>query len=122
MLFIGSQTEGKDEDGNLLFHPNILAIEASKPAKGYALGEEDPSIYTGGEDMDSLMPRRDGADKELLTRSAPAPALAALSDQDEMIVYCLKVHHLHADMSKSLGVDACNECEQSKIDNILSRV
>ena len=107
-LFIVSQAEGWDEDINLFFHPNILAV--------------DPSICTDGEDMDSFMPRREQTDKELPSRSAPAPALAVPPDQDEMIVYLLNIHHLLTGILKSLGVDSCKEYEQIKIDNILSRV
>ena len=44
------------------------------------------------------MLRREWVDKELPTRSTPALALATSSDQDEMIVSLLKVHHLHADI------------------------
>ena len=43
-------------------------------------------------------------------------------DQAEMIQSLIKVHCVHEEILKSLGVDPCKEYEQSRVENVLARI
>ena len=47
---------------------------------------------------------------------------AQSTDQSEMIQSLLKVHHVHVEILKSLGVDPCKEYEQGRFENELAKV
>ena len=114
-----SQTEG--QDGNLVYHLNILAVQPHTVTLGYDLEPNVPSFYMDGEDMDSFYPRREWVDKDVPDTSSSVTSPQA-ADQAEMIQSLLKVHHLHVETLKSLGVDPCKEYEQRKVENVLTRV
>ena len=38
-----------------------------------------------------------------------------------MIQSVLKVHHVHAEIQKSLGVDPCKRYKQSRVENVFAR-
>ena len=114
-----SQTEG--QDGNLVYHLNILAVQPHTVTLGYDLEPNVPSFYMDGEDMDSFYPRREWVDKDVPDTSSSVTSPQA-ADQAEMIQSLLKVHHLHVETLKSLGVDLCKEYEQRKVENVLTRV
>ena len=84
MSFVVSQTEGQDAAGNLVYDPNVLAVQPLTVAQGYNLEADDPKIYADGEDMDSFYPRRKWVDKDLPAISSSVTSLQA-ADQPEMI-------------------------------------
>ena len=116
-----SQTEGQDAAGNLVYQPNVLAVQPLTVTQGYSLEVDDPTIYKDGEDMDSFYPRREWADKNLSATSSSVTS-PQVAGQAEMIQSLLKVHHVHVEMLKSSGVDTCKEYEQSRVGNVLARV
>ena len=116
-----SQTEGQDAAGNLVYHPNVLAVQPLTVTQDYNLEADDPNIYTDGEDMDSFYPRRESTDKNLPATSSSVTSSQA-ADQAEMIQLLLKVNHVHTGIQKPLEVDPCKEYKQSRVENVLTRV
>ena len=116
-----NQTDGQDAAGNLVYHPNVLAVQPLTITKGYNLEADDANIYTDGEDMGSFYPRRQWADKNLLATSSSVTSPQA-ADQAQMTQSLLKVHHVHVEILKSFRVDPCKEYEQSSVKNVLARV
>ena len=115
-----SQTEGQDATGNLVYHPNVLAVQPLTSNQGYDMEVDGSNIYAYWEDMDFLYPRRELADKDLSATSSSVTSPHA-ADQTEMIPSLLKVHHAHIEMLKSLSVDPCKAYEQGKVENVLAR-
>ena len=66
--------------------------------------EDDPNIYTDGEDIDSFYTRREWADK-ILPATSSSVTFQQAADQAEIIQSLPKVHHVHIKLLKSLGLD-----------------
>ena len=90
-------------------------MQPVRAAEGYLLDQYDPGIYTDCEDLDGFNPRKEWPDKLLSWKQQPSTITTTPSVQDNSVQPLLKVHHLHADILKSNGVDACKEYEERKI-------
>ena len=72
--------------------------------------------------MDGFNPRREWPDKSLPQKQQPSTTTTIPSVQGDVVQSPLKVHHLHTDIFKSIGVGAFKEYEESRIENVLDRV
>ena len=89
----------------------------------YDLAGEDPAMYDG---MDPTTPR-EWKEVPLPTRQAAEAEPAGPSPKQpladpETIKGLLEVHHAYTNALKSLGVDACKDYEETRVETLLSKI
>ena len=90
----------------------------------YDLAGEDPAMYDG---MDPSTPR-EWKDVPLPVRAAAAEAVPSGSSpkppqaDPDIIKGLLEVHHAYTNVLKSLGVDACKDYEETRVENLLNKI
>ena len=104
------------EDGESLIERDLVKMAPLVKCPGYSLQNEDPSVYSDGEDFDSFCPDREWPDEELVNQPAPAstslptqPSSSTLTASDSQVKKLLESHHLQVEVLKSIGIDPCLE-------------
>ena len=121
-----------DETGEAHIERDLIDTAPLIKALGYTLQDDDPGIFSDGDDFDKFIPEREWPDEALLSPPQPTPQPApqprstpdpqVLSASDATVQSLLRSHHLQADVLKSLGVDAWTEYNKEKAAYHLSRV
>lgn len=106
-------------DGNLVFHDYTHETQDIIQSPGYELQDDDPAVYTDGEDIDHFQPRREWPDRSLPTQSESGTASAQGA---HLIKDMLKMHDAQVEILSGMGVDACKEYQVSRIETILKAV
>ena len=114
-------TDVKDADGNWEKQDEVYPCQQLLKSTGYNLSDDDPGIYTDEEDVDGYSPRREWPDEPLPKRPSPA-SMPSTSSNQELIDSMLQVHHSQVEVLKSLGVDACQHYQDSRVESILNRL
>ena len=108
-----------DETGEAHIERDQIVTAPLIKSPGYSLQDDDPAIFSDGDDFDKFVPEREWPDEALPSppqptlqpapqpRSAPDPQ--ALTASEDTVQNLLESHHLQADVLKSLGIDACAE-------------
>ena len=60
------------EDGEFLIECDLIKVAPLVKSPGYSLQNEDPAVYSDGEDFDSFCPDREWPDEELVNQPPPA--------------------------------------------------
>ena len=104
------------EDGESLIECDLVKVAPLVKSPGYSLQNEDPAVYSDGEDFDNFCPDREWPDEELVNQPTPAstsqptqPSSSTLSASDSQVKKLLESHHLQVEVLKSIGVDPCLE-------------
>ena len=132
-LFISvKESVATDETGEDHIERDLIETAPLIKAPGYNLQDNEPDIFSDGDDFDKFVLERKWPDEALPSppqptpqpapqpRSAPDPQV--LSASEATVQSLLRSHHLQADVLKSLGVDACAEYKKGKVAYHLSRV
>ena len=132
-LFISvKESVATDETGEAHIERDLIETAPLIKAPGYNLQDNDPDIFSDGDDFDKFVLEREWPDEALpfppqptqqpapQPRSAPDPQVFSASEAT--VQSLLRSHHLQVDVLKSLGVDACAEYKKGKVAYDLSRV
>ena len=111
------------EDGILKETHDVLAVGPLETAEGYNLAEEDPKVFDDGDDPDNFNPQRVWPHLPLpqvqaSIQSAAAKVAPTSRVSKKFIKHLLAVHHSHVQLLKSLGVNACEQFQQSQAPSI----
>ena len=117
------------EDGESLIERDLVKAAPLVKSPGYSLQNEDPSVYSDGEDFDSFCPDREWPDEELVNQPAPAstsqptqPSSPTLTASDSQVKKLLESHHLQVEVLKSIGIDPCLEYQRGQATFHLTKV
>ena len=111
--------EGESEETPMTLVPTSL-----QRVGNYDLAGEDPAIYDG---MDPSTPR-EWKEVPLPTRQAteaapqPGPSPMLPQADPDIIIGLLEVHHAYTNVLKSLGVDACKDYGETRVETLLSKI
>ena len=113
-----------DEAGEAHIERDLIVTAPLIKSPGYRLQDDDPAIFSDGDDFDKLVPEREWPDEALPSPPQPTPQpapqprsahnLQALTASEATVQSLLKSHCLQADVLKSPGTDACAEYKKGK--------
>ena len=116
------QHDVEAEDGTIHVEDSLLSVAPLQCIDNYKLEEEDPSVFSDGDDpVDKWIPRREWPDKPLPIKQA-APEPQAEQANQVFIDHLMQQHHMNAKMLESMGYDPCGEFKRSKAPSVLARV
>ena len=110
-LFSVKESVVTDETGEAHIERDLIETAPLVKSPGYSLQEDDPSIFSDGEDFDRFVSERELPDEALPSPPQPTPQPApqssspgsqALTASEATIQSLLKSHHLQTDVLKFL--------------------
>ena len=113
--------------GAVVFVDQVLQVEIFL-SPGYRFeDEEDGSVYSDGGDLDQFVPQREWPDKPL--PEAPEPSISSpvqapttvSADRAQLIADLQAVHDATVKSLEAMGVNACEDYMQHKVDTILAK-
>ena len=114
-LFSAKHIEWWDEDGHRVVDTFTLEAAPLKCSTNFVLVDEDPKYY---KDDLGHNPRKEWDEPLPVAKSTdPVPTVS-----DQHIKMALEIHHSQVKYLHSLGVDACKEYSQQRVDYILEAV
>ena len=107
------------EDGESIIERDLVKAAPLIKSPGYDLLNDNPGVYSDGEDFDGFCPDREWPNEELAsqlaavpTSQATQPPSPAFSASDSQVKKLLESHHLQVEVLKSIGIDPCLEYQQ----------
>ena len=90
------QCDIEADDGTVYVEDSLLAVTPLQCMDDYRLEEEDPGVFSDGDDpVDKWSPRREWPDKPLPVRQA-APEPQAEQANQAFIDHLMQQHHMNA--------------------------
>ena len=116
------QRDVEAEDRTVHVEVSLLAVAPLQCIDNYKLEEEDPGVFSDGDDrIDKWIPRREWPDKLLPVRQT-APEPQTEQTNQAFIDHLMQQHHMNVQVLESMGFDPCGEYKRAKAQNILARV
>ena len=130
-LFLLSVKENviTSEDGESIIEWDLVKAAPLIKSPGYDLLNDDPVVYSDGEDFDGFCPDREWPNEELASQLPPVPTLQAtqslspaFSASDSQVKKLLESHHPQVEVLKSIGIDSSLEYQQGQATYHLAKV
>ena len=117
------------KDGESIIERDLVKAAPLIKSPGYDLLNDDPGVYSDGEDFDGFCPDREWPNEELASQPAPVPTSQAtqppspaFSASDSQVKKLMESHHLQVEVLKSIGIDPCLEYQQGQATYHLAKV
>ena len=128
-FYFQSERRSSLEDGESVIEWDLVKVAPLVKSPGYYLLNDNPGVYSDGEDFNGFCPDREYPDEELASHPAPVPTpqptptpSLAISASDSQVKKLLESHHLQVDVLKSISIDPCLEYQQGQAAYHLAQV